>query len=145
MESDIDILLVEDTKSDALLAVHALHSRSSGPRIQVFVNGKEALDFIFCRGAYRGRAFPPLPKMILLDMNPPVVDGLQVLQAIKGDLRTRATPVVILTSSREHKDLIENDLSGVNAVIEKPGNFRDFCKTIQGIAATWLTSPSRVA
>src|SRR5688500_757628 len=99
METEIEILLVEDNASDAELAVRELRRHKFANRIHVIGDGAEALDFIFCRGAYANRSFTHPPKVILLDMKLPKVDGLQVLRAIKGDPSTRAIPVVIMTSS----------------------------------------------
>jgi len=137
-DAQVDILVVEDTHSDAALLVHELRRHNLAHRIQVIGNGEEALDFIFCRGQYQGRSFLRPPKMILLDLQLPQLDGLAVLKAIKGDARTRATPVVVMTSSTEPYELTESYQLGVNAVIRKPVSFKDFRQMIERIATFWI-------
>src|SRR5438552_1145071 len=116
----IEMLLVDDNESDVELTVHALRRNKLANRIQVAEDGKEALDYIFCRGAHQGRSISETPRVVLLDLKLPKVEGLEVLRAIRADERTRALPVVILTSSKEQKDLIEGYRLGVNAYIQKP-------------------------
>jgi two-component system, response regulator len=137
-DSEVELLLVEDNSSDAELAVRELRRHKLANRIRVIGDGAEALDFIFCRGLYESRSFATPPKVILLDMKLPKVDGLQVLTAIKTDPRTRAIPVVIMTSSAEQRDLIESYRTGVNAFIQKPVDFEDFRKVIEHIGFFWL-------
>lgn len=137
-ESEIDVLLVEDNASDAELAVRELRRHKFANRIHVIRDGAEALDFIFCRGAYDYRSFTRPPKVILLDVKLPKVDGLQVLAAIKKDPRTQAIPVVVMTSSSQQKDLIESYKTGVNAFIQKPIDFDTFRQVIERVGMFWL-------
>jgi CheY-like chemotaxis protein len=137
-ETESELLLVEDNPSDAELAVRELRRNKLANKIHVITDGAEALDLVFCRGAYQSRSFSRPPQVILLDMKLPKVDGLQVLTAIKTDPRTRAIPVVILTSSAEQRDLIESYKMGVNAFIQKPVDFDDFRKVIERVGMFWL-------
>jgi CheY-like chemotaxis protein len=147
-EAEVEILLVEDNPSDAELAVYELRRHKFVNRIHVISDGAEAMDFIFCRGAYSGRSFLHPPKVILLDVKLPKVDGLEILRAIKSDPRTRATPVVILTSSSEQRDLIESYRLGANAYIQKPVDFDEFRRVIEQVGMFWLavnrTPPAEV-
>jgi two-component system response regulator len=136
---DVDVLLVDDDPSDVELALYALRKDKPASSIHVVEDGKEALDFVFCRGKYEGRSRLDRPKVILLDLKLPKVDGLGVLRAIKNDAKTKATPVVILTSSREQKDLIEGYRSGASAYIQKPVNFDEFRQKIRQIGMFWLS------
>jgi two-component system, response regulator len=138
VESEIDVLIVEDDASDAELTVRELRRRKFANRIHVIGDGAEALDFIFCRGTYHNRSFSAPPKVILLDMKLPKVDGLAILRAIKEDPRTRATPVVVMTSSSEQRELIESYQLGVNAFITKPVDFDDFRRVIERVGMFWL-------
>src|SRR5258708_5381440 len=108
-DSIVEILLVEDNSNDVELALHALKKKNLHNRIHVVRDGAEALDFIFCEGAYQYRNdHCRLPKVILLDLKLPKVDGLEVLKRIKSDERTRSIPVVMMTSSREERDIVES-------------------------------------
>ena len=138
MGAEVEILLVEDNTSDAELAVRELRGHKLANRIHVIGDGAEALDFIFCRDTYRGRSFSHPPKVILLDMKLPKVDGLEILKAIKGDPRTRAIPVVIMTSSAEQQDLVKSYRLGVNAFIQKPVDFDEFRRVIEQVGMFWL-------
>jgi two-component system response regulator len=138
METQIEILLVEDDPSDAELAIRELRRHKFANRIHLITDGAEAMDFIFCRGAYQSNAFISPPKVILLDVKLPKVDGLQILAAIKKDPRTRAIPVVIMTSSIEQRDLIEGYKLGVNAFIQKPVDFDEFRLAIERVGMFWL-------
>jgi len=101
-------------------------------------DGKEALDFIFCRGAYRDRSITQRPNVVLLDLKLPKVDGLDVLRAIRADERTKAIPVVILTSSKEQRDLVEGYKLGSNAFIQKPVDYQQFQTAINQMGLFWL-------
>lgn len=101
--NEIEILLVEDNQDDLDMTIRALRKANLTNRIQAVRDGAEALEFIFCQGAFAGRKFENPPKVILLDLKLPKVDGLEVLKRIKGDLRTKMIPVVVLTSSKEQK------------------------------------------
>src|SRR5262249_5163199 len=123
MNSTVDILLVEDNQDDVDLALHALRHEKLANSIFVVRDGEEALDFLFCRGAFSKRSFDHPPKLVLLDLKLPKVDGLQVLKQVKSDPRTRTIPVVIMTSSKEERDMVEGYNSGVNSYIQKPVDF----------------------
>lgn len=138
MTNKIEILLVEDNPDDVELAVHALRREQLVNDITVARDGEEALDFIFCRGPYANRSFHSPPRLILLDLKLPKVDGLEVLRAIKSDSRSKAIPVVILTSSREERDLVESYKLGVNAYVQKPVNFEQFRSVVKELGLFWL-------
>jgi CheY-like chemotaxis protein len=134
----IEILLVEDDPGDLELALRALRKSNLGNHIQTARDGAEALEFIFCEGLHAGRKFENGPKVILLDLKLPKVDGLEVLQRIKGDPRTSKIPVVMLTSSREQSDLVRSYHLGVNSYIVKPVNFEGFVHAVQQLGMYWL-------
>jgi two-component system response regulator len=134
----VDILLVEDNPQDLELALRALQKAKIRNRIQVARDGAEALDFIFCEGNHHDRKIEDTPKVILLDLKLPKVDGLEVLKRLKGDERTRSIPVVILTSSREQKDIVESYQLGVNSYIVKPVNFEGFANAVRDLGLYWL-------
>ena len=135
---ETEILLVEDNASDAELALHALRKEKLANSIHVARDGEEALDFLFCRGPFANRSFDLPPKLVLLDLKLPKVDGLEVLRKVKGDARTMPIPVVILTSSREERDLVESYKLGVNSYIQKPVDFDQFRRTIRDAGLYWL-------
>ncbi len=135
---EIEILLVDDNPSDVELTMYVLRNSRLANSIQVAEDGKEALDFLFCRGAYEGRSMSARPKVILLDLKLPKVDGIEVLRILKSDERTKAIPVVILTSSKEPRDLIEVYRLGVSAYTQKPVDFEAFRNTIMEIGMFWL-------
>ena len=138
-EDDIvEILLVEDNPQDLELALRALKKSNLTNHIKVARDGAEALEFIFCEGPHAGRKIQNGPKVILLDLKLPKIDGLEVLERIKADERTRATPVVILTSSREQQDVIESYRLGVNSYIVKPVNFESFARAVQELGMYWV-------
>jgi two-component system, response regulator len=143
-ESEIvEILLVEDNPSDAELTLHALRKSKLANQIQLVRDGAEALDFLFCRGSFSERRFDHAPRVILLDLKLPKVDGLQVLGQLKGDARTRAIPVIILTSSKEERDLVSSYQLGVNSYIQKPVNFAEFQKVVEQLGMYWLLINSK--
>jgi two-component system, response regulator len=133
-----EVLLVDDCPSDVELTIHALRRHKLANDIKVVEDGEEALDFVFCRGAYVDRTFSSPPAVVLLDLKLPKVDGLAVLRAIREDERTKAIPVVILTSSKEQRDLIDGYKSGVNAYVQKPVNFDEFRNAIERVGLFWL-------
>ena len=135
---EVEILLVEDNPDDLDMALHALQKMNLANHIQVARDGVEALDFIFCRGPHAGRKIENGPKVILLDLKLPKVDGLEVLRNIKGDPRTKTIPVVVLTSSKEQSDVVESYKLGVNSYIVKPVNFEQFAEAVQKIGLYWL-------
>jgi two-component system response regulator len=134
----VEILLVEDDPVDLQLARRELE-KFSQIRIEVARDGEEALDFLFCRRAFAGRSPDRPPKLVLLDLKLPKVDGLQVLREIKSRLKTRAVPVVALTSSREERDLVESYRLGVNSYIQKPVDFEKFRDTMRAVGMYWAT------
>jgi CheY-like chemotaxis protein len=138
MSHEVEILLVDDSAEDVELTVLALRRHKLSNDIQIAEDGAEALDFLFCRGAYSGRSFANSPKLVLLDLKMPKVDGLEVLREIRGDERTKSIPVVILTSSQEQRDLIDGYNLGVSAYIQKPVDFEQFAETIRQIGMFWL-------
>jgi two-component system response regulator len=139
METEaIEVLLVEDNPSDQELTLRLLRKEGLANRIQVANDGEEALDFVFCRGGHDQRSFDQAPRLILLDLKLPKVNGLEVLREIKRDPRTKHIPVVVLTSSVEEKDLIEGYNLGVNSYIQKPVDFDRFRETIRKVGLYWL-------
>lgn len=134
----VEILLVEDNPEDLTLTQRALRKAKITNRIQVARDGEEALDFIFCEGLFSSRRIEDTPKVILLDLKLPKVDGLEVLQRIKGDPRTRTIPVVVLTSSKEQNDVVESYNLGVNSYIVKPVNFEGFVAAVENLGMYWL-------
>lgn len=134
----IEILLVEDNPDDLELTLRALEKANLGNRIEVARDGEEALDFIFCTGPHTLRKIEDTPKVILLDLKLPKVDGLEVLQRIKADPRTQMIPVVMLTSSREQQDLVESYRLGANSYIVKPVAFESFFAAVQQLGLYWL-------
>jgi two-component system, response regulator len=134
----IEILLVEDSSADAELTLHALRKHAMVNRIHVARDGEEALDFLYCRGRFQERVSEPLPGLILLDLKLPKVDGLSVLRMVKEDSRTRAIPVIILTSSREEKGLARSYQIGANSFIQKPVDFDEFRETVHTLGLYWM-------
>ena len=130
------ILLVEDNPSDLELTLIALEKTNLANEVIVARDGEEALDYLFCRKAYAGRA-KGNPVVVLLDLKLPKVDGLQVLAAIRGDTTVQSTPVVMLTSSREEQDLLRSYKLGVNAYVVKPVEFGDFVKALKKLGLFW--------
>lgn len=135
----IELLLVEDNPQDLELALRALRKASLANHIQVARDGTEALDFVFGTGVFAGRTITDGPKVIVLDLKLPKVDGLEVLRRIKGDPRTKAIPVVVLTSSKEQRDVVESYQLGVNSYIVKPVNFERFAEAVREVGRYWLT------
>jgi CheY-like chemotaxis protein len=134
----VEILLVEDNPQDLELAQRALRKANLTNRIHVARDGAEALEFLFCEGPHAGRRIEDTPKVILLDLKLPKVDGLEVLRRLKRDERTRSIPVVVLTSSKEQNDVVESYHLGVNSYIVKPVNFDSFVGAVQQLGMYWL-------
>jgi CheY-like chemotaxis protein len=137
-QNEVEILLVEDNPSDAELALRALQKHHLANNVVVVTDGEEALDFVFARGAFSARKVENGPKVILLDLKLPKVDGLEVLRAIKGDPRTKVIPVVVLTSSKEENDIVESYRLGVNSYIVKPVDFDKFVEAVKNLGLYWL-------
>lgn len=134
----IELLLVEDNPQDLELALRSLRKINLANHIEVARDGAEALDFIFCEGAHATRKMSDGPKVILLDLKLPKVDGLEVLKRVKSDPRTRMIPVVVLTSSKEQRDIVESYDLGVNSYIVKPVNFEGFSAAVEQLGLYWL-------
>jgi two-component system, response regulator len=132
------ILLVEDNADDEALTLRALKKNNIRNAVVVAHDGAEALDYLLGTGAYAGRDVSLLPQIVLLDLKLPKVDGLGVLRAIRGDARTRRVPVVILTSSKEERDLIEGYDLGTNSYIRKPVDFTAFIEAVRQLGLYWL-------
>jgi CheY-like chemotaxis protein len=138
MVKEVEILLVEDNPTDAELAMRALKKSNLANKLVWVKDGAEALDFIFATGAYSARSVVNGPKVILLDLRLPKVDGMEVLRRVKGDARTRTIPVVVLTSSKEDRDVAESYQLGVNSFISKPVEFDEFAQVVSELGLYWL-------
>ena len=134
----VDILIVEDNQDDVELTLRALKRHNLANRVMVVRDGAEALDFIFGEGAHANRSMETNPKLVLLDLKLPKVDGLEVLRRIKSDERTKVIPVVMLTSSKEERDIIESYKLGVNSYMVKPVDFDKFLECMREIGFYWL-------
>jgi CheY-like chemotaxis protein len=132
------IMLVEDNSNDEELTLRALRKSNIANKVLVTRDGSEALDYLFARGAYAGRDVTDLPQVVLLDLNLPKIGGLDVLRAIRADERTKVLPVVILTSSKEDKDLAAGYASGANSYIVKPVDFTQFSESVRQLGLYWL-------
>jgi CheY-like chemotaxis protein len=136
--SEIEILLVEDNPDDVDMTLRALRKANIVNHIKVVRDGAEALEFIFGEGSYAAHHVENVPKLILLDLKLPKVDGFEVLKRIKNDLRTKLIPVVILTSSKEQRDVVEGYQLGVNSYIVKPVSFEGFVEAVGKLGMYWL-------
>jgi CheY-like chemotaxis protein len=134
----VDILLVEDNPNDAELAIRALKRHNLANNLVLVHDGEEALDFMFCRGRYQERNQSDRPRLVLLDLKLPKVDGLEVLKALKSDQRTRITPIVVLTTSKEERDLLRSYDLGANSYIVKPVDFEKFTEAVKDLGLYWL-------
>jgi len=137
-KNEVEILLVEDNPDDVELALHALRQEKLANQVAIARDGEEALDFLFCRNAYGDRSLMNGPKIVLLDLKLPKVDGIEVLRQVKNDPRTKVIPIVILTASREEKDMIHSYQLGVNAYIQKPVDFEQFRNVVKQLGLFWL-------
>jgi two-component system response regulator len=137
MNTLIEILLVEDNPNDAEMTLRALRKHKVGNTVTHLTDGTEALDFLFGMGQYEGRDTGVKPKVILLDIKMPRIDGIEVLQKLKADERTRTIPVVILTSSKEHPDIARCYALGANSYIVKPVGFENFVEAISNLGMYW--------
>ncbi|HVO39288.1 MAG TPA: response regulator [Spirochaetia bacterium] len=140
-----DIVLVEDNAHDAELALYALSRRSSLEKVEVLRDGAEALEYFFCAGRFSYRRPDDLPRLVLLDLKLPKVDGIEVLRRLKSDPLVRITPIVMLTSSREERDISESFRLGANSYVVKPVDFDLFARTLREIGSYWLELNERAA
>jgi two-component system, response regulator len=138
MRGPMEILLVEDNPNDIELTLHAFRNNHLANHTHVVRDGAEALEFVFAEGRYAERRVDDPPRVILLDLKLPLVDGLEVLRRIKGDHRTRTIPVVVLTSSAEERDIVESYELGVNSYIVKPVDFERFAEAVRTLGLYWL-------
>lgn len=138
LNQSVEILLVEDNPHDVKLALHAFQKQHIANQLQVVRDGAEALEFIFCTGRYANRQIDKTPRLILLDLKLPLVDGIEVLRLIKTDPRTQMIPVVIMTSSQEESDIVESYKLGVNSYIVKPVDFDQFNEVVRQLGYYWL-------
>lgn len=136
--ADSEILLVEDNPADAELTIRALKEQNLANKLVWVRDGEQALDFVFGTGAFAGRDVMRPPRVILLDLRLPKVDGLEALQKIKADARTRMIPVVVLSSSTQDKDIVESYKLGVNSYVAKPVQFEEFAKVVSLLGLYWL-------
>jgi len=135
---EVEILLIEDSPRDAELTIRALRERKLANRLFHAKDGAEALDFLFGSGKFSKRGVDKQPKVILLDLKLPKVDGLEVLRKIKSDERTRVIPVIVLTSSTEERDVVTSYQLGVNSYINKPVDFDNFAEAVAQLGLYWL-------
>ena len=135
---DETILLVEDNPDDIELTRRAFHKNAIANNLVVAHDGIEALDYLFCRGTYDSRNVKETPRLILLDLKLPKMDGLQVLENLRANEYTKLVPVVILTSSKEEQDLISGYKNGANSYVRKPINFNEFVDAVRNIGLYWL-------
>lgn len=136
--SKIEILLIEDNQYEAELAIRSLRKNNIANNVVHIDDGQEALDYIFNRGKYEGKNSAQTPRLILLDLNLPKVGGLEILKQVKSDENTKMTPVVVLTSSKEERDIVDSYRLGVNSYIVKPVNFESFSKAMAELKIYWL-------
>jgi two-component system, response regulator len=136
--SNSPILLVEDNPDDEALTLRAFRKNNIQNEVVIARDGVEALDYLFGTGAYTGRDLTIMPQIILLDLKLPKIDGLEVLQRLRADPRTRLLPVVILTSSKEQQDLIEGYSLGANSYVRKPVDFTQFIEAVRQLGLYWL-------
>jgi len=135
---EVEILLVEDNPTDVELTLRALKKHNLANKVHVVTDGEQALEFLFANGSYKDRDINKKPRVILLDLKLPKVDGLEILRKIKSDERTKDIPVVVLTSSKEEKDRIESYRLGVNSYIAKPVDFSRFTEAVRELGFYWL-------
>jgi len=135
---DVDILLVEDSQDDIDLTLHTLRGEKLANHIFVVRDGEEALDFLFCSGRYADRNPERMPRLVLLDLKLPKLDGMEVLRRLRAEPRTNLLSVVIMTSSKEERDIANSYHLGVNSYIQKPVDFEQFRQTVKTIGLYWL-------
>ncbi|WP_292463063.1 response regulator [Methanolobus sp.] len=138
IEGEVEILLVEDNPNDSELALRALKKNKIANNVVVVTDGEQALDFFFARGEFSGRDASNVPKMVLLDLKLPKMDGLEVLKVLKDHDSTKTIPIIMLTSSKEENDIVESYRLGVNSYIVKPVDFDKFVEAVRDIGVYWL-------
>ncbi len=137
-QNEVEVLLVEDNPRDIELTVRALKKHNLANKLHVIKDGAEALDFVFATGAYANRKIENTPKVILLDLKLPKVDGLEVLRRIRSDERTKYIPVVVVTCSQEERDIVESYKLGANSFVTKPVDFKNFAQAVAELGLYWL-------
>lgn len=136
---EVEILLIEDSPEDAELTIRVLKAQNLANKLVWLKNGAVGLDFLFCRGVYAGRRNQmDTPRLVLLDLSLPKVDGLEVLRQLKADPRTRKVPVVVLSSSTQDKDILRTYDLGVNSYVSKPVHFEDFASVVTQLGLYWM-------
>lgn len=135
---EVEILLVEDNPSDAEMALRALRKNNLSNKVLVVSDGEEALDYLYSRGKFADKNISSRPKIILLDLKLPKIDGMEVLRTIKSDPVKKMVPVIVLTSSQEERDIFESYQLGVNSYIVKPVNFDNFSDAVRDLGLYWL-------
>lgn len=136
--NEVEILLIEDNQDDLDMTLRALRKANLANHIQIARDGAEALEFIFGTGSFAGRKTESLPRLILLDLKLPKIDGMEVLQRVKANVLTATIPVVVLTSSKEQRDVVDSYKLGVNSYIVKPVDFEGFAAAVQELGMYWL-------
>ena len=138
MHSEMDILLVEDNPDDLELTLHALRRERLANNIFTVRDGEEAVEFLFCTGRFKDRSFEHPPRLVLLDLKLPKLTGLEVLKLVKNDPRTKSVPIVVLTASREERDLVASYNLGANSYIQKPVDFDQFREIVKSTGLYWI-------
>jgi two-component system response regulator len=136
-EEEVEILLIEDSPEDAELTIRVLKAQNLANKLVWVKNGALGLDFLFCRGVYAGRS-TEAPRLVLLDLSLPKVNGLEVLRQLKAEPRTRKIPVVVLSSSTQDKDILRTYDLGVNSYVSKPVHFEDFANVVTQLGLYWM-------
>jgi len=136
--NEVEILFIEDNHDEAELTIRSLKKHNLANKLMHIDDGADALDFIFAKGIYSERVNSPEPKLIILDLKLPKIDGLEILRQLKAEDKTKLIPVVVLTSSQEEKDVIESYRLGVNSYIVKPVNFESFGKAVADLGLYWV-------
>jgi len=134
-----EIVVVEDNPDDIKLALRAFRKTDAAEHVTILRDGVEALEYLFCTDRYAHRKGEPPPRVVVLDLKLPLIDGLEVLRRVKSDPRTKMIPIVVMTSSSEAKDMISTYTLGANSYIQKPVDFASFTEVIRGISSYWLT------
>jgi two-component system response regulator len=137
-QQEVEILLIEDSPEDAELTIRVLKAQNLANKLVWLKNGAVGLDFLFCRGIYAGRNQMDTPRLVLLDLSLPKVDGHEVLRQLKADPRTRKIPVVVLSSSTQDKDILRTYDLGVNSYVSKPVHFEDFASVVTQLGLYWM-------